>query len=141
MRLTRVQSRRFQLEQARLPLVALIDVVLFLLIYFVMAGNLAAEESALASALRTDRPGPSGAADLVPVILTVEAGDAGSARFRLGQRLVTTQEDLKAALDKLPKQQGVVVRVRPDVTVSAAAIALQAATDAGFDKVSYVPAR
>jgi biopolymer transport protein ExbD len=53
----RKQSRRLDPASLRLPLIALIDVVLFLLFYFIIAGNLAAEEGELASTLKTSSGG------------------------------------------------------------------------------------
>ena len=57
MKFLRREDRRFRPEKVRLPLIALIDVVFFLLIYFVIAGTMAGEEAQLASALRADRKG------------------------------------------------------------------------------------
>ena len=51
MRLTRRESSRVEMEKIRLPLVAMIDVILFLLFYFIVAGNLAAEEATLSTTL------------------------------------------------------------------------------------------
>lgn len=136
MKFTRREDTRFELDKVRLPLVALIDVVLFLLMYFVIAGTLAAEESQLAASLKTD--GKSGrSSDLVPLVLNVEPGGS----YRLGERLVGDQASLAVLLKQLPKDQGVVVRVNGAASVEQAAAALQAAHDAGFDKVSYVPAK
>lgn len=136
MKLTRREDTRFELDKVRLPLVALIDVVLFLLMYFVIAGTLAAEESQLAASLKTDAKGTR-ASDLQPLVLNVEASGA----FRVGERIVGDQVGLATLLKQLPKEQGVVVRVNDAATVETAAAALQAAHDAGFDKVSYVAAK
>jgi biopolymer transport protein ExbD len=137
MKFGRAEDRRFALEKVRLPLVALIDVVLFLLLYFVMAGTLAPEETELPSALRTDRQGAGQGADLQPQILYVE-NTAGQTRYRLGERAVSDRPSLEALLKQLPRQTGVTVRVAPEVQVQAAASALQACRNAGFEKVSYV---
>jgi len=140
MKLVRTEDTRFQLEKVRLPLVALIDVVLFLLMYFVIAGTLAAEESQLATSLKTDRKSAGQGSDLQPLVLNVEP--AGSSyRFRLGERSVTDQASLAALLKQLPKGEGIVVRVSDAVTMDAVASAHQAVNDAGFSKVSYVPSK
>lgn len=139
MKLSRHEDTRFQLERVRLPLVAFIDVVLFLLMYFIFAGSLSDEESQLAASLKTDKPSQS-TSDLAPLVLHVEP--VGPAfRFRLGERSAGDQASLVSILKQLPKRDGIIVRVRGEVPVDAAAIALQAASDAGFDKVSYVPGR
>ena len=140
MKFIRREDRRFEIEKVRLPLIALIDVVLFLLLYFMIAGTMAGEESLLASSLRTDKPGKGHGSDLQSQILFVEqTGDA--ARFRLGDRSVQDRPGLAVLLKQLPKDSGIIVKVAPQVRVEAAAAALQACKDAGFQKVSYVPGR
>jgi biopolymer transport protein ExbD len=137
---TKAQDRKFSIERVRLPLVALIDVILFLLIYFVMAGTLAAEESQLPSSLRTDRQAAGKGSDLSPQIVFVE-WIAGATRFRIGERVMNDKAALAGVLLQLPKDSGVVVKVTGAVSVEGAASALQACRDAGFSKVSYVPAK
>jgi biopolymer transport protein ExbD len=133
---TRSHDRRFSIDKVRLPLVALIDVILFLLIYFVMAGTLAGEEAQLAAALRTDKQGAGAGSDLAPQIVFVDARG-----FKLGERLFSDKAALSPVLAQLPKQNGIIVKVVGAAPVEAAAGALQACKDAGFTKVSYVPAK
>jgi biopolymer transport protein ExbD len=140
MNFTKREDRRFEIEKVRLPLLALIDVVLFLLLYFMVAGSLAGAEAELSASLRTDKPGKGKGTNLVTQILYVEpAGDA--ARFRLGDRVVTDKGSLGVVLKQLPKENGIIVKAASQVRVEAAAAALQACKDAGFDKVTYVSAR
>lgn len=141
MKFLRREDRRFQPEKVRLPLVALIDVVFFLLIYFVIAGTMAGEEAQLAAALRADKQGAGKGSDLSPQLLFVEPGATGKARFRIGERQTEDRLSLTAILKQLPRENGVIMRVASGVTVEAAAAALQATRDAGFVKVSYVPAK
>jgi len=136
---TRAQERRFSIEKVRLPLVALIDVILFLLIYFVMAGSLAAQESQLSSALQTEKQKAGPGSDLAPQVLFVE-GKPGETRFRIGERVMRDRPALTGVLKQLPKENGIRVRVSGETVVESAAAALQACRDAGFQKVSYVPA-
>ncbi len=140
MKFLRDADRRFEMEKVRLPLIALIDVVLFLLLYFMIAGTMAGEESLLASSLRTDKPGKGKGSDLQSQILSVEPSGE-SARFRLGDRSVQDKAGLAVLIKQLPKESGIIVKVAPQVRVEAAAAALQACKDAGFQKVSYVPGR
>ncbi len=140
MKFLRKEDRRFEMEKVRLPLIALIDVVLFLLLYFMIAGTMAGEESLLASSLRTDKPGKGHGSDLQSQILFVEPGGA-TARFRLGDRSVQDKAGLAVLLKQLPKDSGIIVKVAPQVRVESAASALQACKDAGFQKVSYVPGK
>jgi biopolymer transport protein ExbD len=137
MRFSRRQERRFAIERVRLPLIALIDVVLFLLLYFVMAGTLAPEEMELPSALKTERQAAGPGADLQPQVLFVESR-GGQVRFRVGERAVSDRAGLEAVLRQLPKATGVTLKVAPDVQVQSAVLALQACIDAGFERVSYV---
>jgi biopolymer transport protein ExbD len=133
---TRTQERRFSIEKVRLPLIALIDVILFLLIYFVMAGTLAGEEAQLAAALKTDKQGAGAGSDLAPQIVFVDPKG-----FKLGDRVFADKGSLTPVLAQLPKQNGIIVKVGGAAPVEAAAGALQACKDAGFTKVSYVPAK
>jgi biopolymer transport protein ExbD len=140
MKFSRPEDRRFAPGRIRLPLVAMVDVVLFLLLYFLVVGTLAGEEGHLPSAVTTERPQATRAADLQPQIVYVEAqGDA--VVFRIGEHIARDKAALTEVLRQLPQEGGVVVRVAGQVQVDHAAAALQACNDAGFRKVSYVPAR
>jgi biopolymer transport protein ExbD len=140
MKFTRSEDRRFAIEKVRLPLVALIDVVLFLLLYFMIAGTLAGDESLLASSLQTEKRGAGRGSDLQAQILYVEGSPQGT-RFRLGDRVVNDRAGLASLLRQLPRENGILVKVAPQARVDGAAAALQACKDGGFQKVSYVPAR
>lgn len=130
-------ARRSQAFRApRLQSVALIDVVLFLLLYFISATELTPDESQLSAALRTDAQG-SGTSSFTPQILTVSKGPV----YRIGDRLITTREALAVLARQLPKEAGVVVRVADDADAGAVTQAIQVFHDAGFLKISYVPAR
>lgn len=137
MRFSRTR-RRLDPASIRLPLIALIDVILFILLYFMLAGTLADEEADLATTLRTEKGTSTAASDLVPQTLYVESA-GGAARFRIGDRVETDRGALVGVLRQLRKEMGIIIRVQPDVPVAAAAAAIQAAKDAGFAKVSYVP--
>jgi biopolymer transport protein ExbD len=140
MKIGRREDRRFSIERVRLPIVPLVDVILFLLIYFVMAGTMAAEEAELAAALKTERQSAGPGTDLSPQIVLVEA-PGGAVRFRIGERTFANRASLANVLGQLPKENGVIVKVGGEAPVEAAAGALQACKDAGFQKVSYVPAK
>lgn len=135
----RASNRRRPPAPMRLPLIALIDVVLFLLFYFIIAGSLSGVESSLAAAIGTESKGRAGA-DLAPQVLQVETSPGGI-RYRIGDRTMTDRATLVALLKKLPQRTGIVVKVAGDAPVSAAATALQSCKDAGFTKVSYVPTK
>lgn len=121
----------------RLPLIALIDVVLFLLFYFMVAGNLAAEEAELASALGAKGGGKASA--LQTQLLRVEMTDAGP-EFRMGGRMMPDRASLRSVLDELPKEPGIILRVDGRVPVETTATALQTIKDAGFEKITFLAA-
>lgn len=128
-------------ERARLPMTSLIDVVFLLLIYFMVTASMTAREGDLSSALRAQREGGGSAADLQPQIVDVQRSDGGAVQFRIGEHIADSRQGLTAILAQLQAEHGVFIRVAGDVPVDAAAAAMQAAKDAGFQKVTYVPRR
>ncbi len=137
MKLKRTRQKGL-VNTGRLPMVAMIDVALFILMYFLFASELADNEARLAAAIKTDARG-GGSAALQPQVVHVEPGPRGP-RFRIGDRTVESRDALAGILELLPKEAGVVIRVSDDVQVSAMAAATQAAKNAGFRKISNVPA-
>jgi biopolymer transport protein ExbD len=123
----------------RLPLVALIDVVLFLLLYFVVSYSVSGEERELGVALATIGTGmQAGAAGSEPrpqMVLVRWAGEGPE--FRVGSDVVAGGRALVALLEGLPKEPGMVVAAAADAPVEATAAAIQAGRDAGFEKISY----
>lgn len=133
------RHRRGRSRLERLQLTAMIDVIFLLLIFFMTTTTLATPEAELASGLQAEREGGR-AADLAPQIVeVVRIGDAPA--FRLGERVMRDKASLQAVLETLPRDAGVFVKVSAGVDVAAAAAALQACRDAGFERVTYVPAR
>lgn len=127
-------------ETMRLQLVALIDVVLFILLYFMLATSFASEEGSLSAAMGSDKGGGRGKSNLQPQIVSVEML-GGQPVYRIGSRIAKDMPQLAALLKLLPKQDGVFIKVSGAVPVDSAASAIQAAKDAGFIKVSYVPTK
>lgn len=123
-----------------LPLTSLIDVVFLLLIYFLFSSSFSVPESNLSAAIRTERRGSGQAGDLTPQIVHVLVQN-GTEVFRVGDRLLTEQRALTDLLKQLPKERGVFVKVSAQASVGAAAAAVQATKDAGFTRVTYVPAK
>jgi biopolymer transport protein ExbD len=141
MRMTaRRRSGLLELSEMRLPLIALIDVILFLLMYFLLAGSLESEERELATTLGSGSPVHGDAGGFTPQVVEV-TNDAGRAVFRLGTRTAASREALADLLRGLPKEPGIVVRVADDAPVEAAAAAVQACRDAGFARIAYQPGR
>lgn len=141
MRLSRRRSGRLEVEDLRLPLIALIDVVLFLLFYFIIAGAMSGVETELPTALGTSRSGAGQASSLQPQVLSivwVSGGDA-HAEYKLGQRTMRERRTLANVLAALPKDVGLIIKPSPDAPVEAIATAIQIARDAGFKRISYAP--
>jgi len=131
------RGSRFRSKRVRLQFTSMIDVIFLLLIFFMTTTTLTTPESQLGSALQSQE-GRAGATDLEPQIIDVGPGGEAPV-YRLGSRRFRDARSLRAALTLLPKEQGVFVRVADKARVEWAAGALQAARDAGFEKVSYVP--
>ncbi len=132
------KRKRLDPAQLRLPLVALIDVVLFLLMYFMVAGTMGAEEKEIAAALTVDKGGQQRSA-MLPTILTItREGSENLLVFRLGERSFTSQIALTEFLTSLPKDAGMVIKAGPTTTVADIAAAMQAGRGAGFTRLSFV---
>lgn len=116
---------------------SMIDVVFLLLIFFLVTSSFAPEEGRIESALQAEGRGAA-SSDLQPQVVNVERS-GGVVVYRVGQRVTTSVQELVSILRQLPREAGVAVRVSGDVPVGAAASAMQAAHDAGFEKRSYVP--
>ncbi|TVQ30589.1 MAG: biopolymer transporter ExbD [Phycisphaeraceae bacterium] len=130
---------KFMRVTARVHITGMIDVIFLLLIFFMTTTTLAVPESQLSSALQTQYDAGS-AADFQPII--VEAGVVmDSPAYRLGERIIRDPLELVRVLRELPREQGVFFRVESGVSVDWIASGIQACRDAGFTKVTYVPAQ
>lgn len=138
MNLTPRSERTQRSRLGALPMTSMIDVVFLLLIFFLVTSSFAPEEGRIESALQTEGSGAA-SSDLQPQEVNVERSGSVVV-YRVGQRVTTSVQELVSILRQLPREAGVAVRVSGDVPVGAAASAMQAAHDAGFEKRSYVPA-
>ncbi len=120
----------------RLPLIGMIDVFFLLLVYFVVSSTISQPEDELGAALRQESSQAS-ATDLQPQYVEVQRSQSGAV-YKVGSRTLQTREELVEVLSELPKEAGVFVRVNDDAPVWAAAAALQACHDAGYEKLTYV---
>jgi biopolymer transport protein ExbD len=135
----RVRPSRRRLERITLNLASMIDVTFLLLAYFMLTMVLTAREDHLSPTLQTQRDTLSGeASDFQPQVIEVLVLD-GAPAYRLGARRFRTREELAAALEGLPTEVGVFIKVFDGVEVGYAVAALQLARDAGFEQVTYVP--
>jgi len=137
----RVKPNRRRMDRVVLNLAAMIDVTFLLLMYFMVATVLEDQESRLSAMLASDAASAEGGqGDFQPQNVEVKMVE-GVPSYTLGARVFHKRDDLTAALDRLPTSAGVYVRVGNDVPVGFAVAAVQAAHDAGFVQVTYVPAK
>lgn len=134
----RASGSRLDPSGLRLPLIALIDVILFLLMYFMLAGSLDSEEAELPTAIRAEQRAGRGTPETGAPIIDVSTVN-GRTEFRVGAHRLGTREELTDVLRQLPTLAGAIIRVSDSSTVAAAAAAAQACADAGFEKISYLP--
>ncbi|MHC4414545.1 MAG: ExbD/TolR family protein [Planctomycetota bacterium] len=140
MRLSRRPSRR-RIEGIALNLVSMIDVTFLMLIYFMATMVLAKPEDRLSPSLQTQSQSAAGpTADFQPQLVDVLLID-GAPAYRLGEKVLRQKVDLLTALERLYKPAGLFVRAADDAQVGFVAGAIQAARDAGFEQVTYVPAQ
>lgn len=119
----------------------MIDVTFLLLIYFMVTTVLAKQEDRLSPTLQTESESASGEmSDFQPQIVKVMVVD-GAPGYQLGPNVFRSKENLRDTLRGLPKTAGVFIHVHNDLPVGFAVAAIQAARDAGFDQVTYVPAK
>lgn len=136
----RIKPSRRRNDRITLNLASMIDVTFLLLIYFMVTTVLTKQEDRLSPTLQTENESPSGEqSDFQPQIVKVMNMD-GEPVYQLGPRLLREARALRDALEGLPKTAGVFVHVHDNVSVGFAVSAIQAARDAGFDQVTYVPA-
>ena len=132
------KSRRGAHGPISLNMTSMIDATFLLLAYFIFTTVSGDQESQLMADVSASRVG-TGSSALSPQIVDVES-DASGAVFRIGARNIRAREELAAVLKQLPHDIGIVVRVHSGPDVAAVAAAMQAAQDAGFEKVTYVTA-
>ena len=137
----RFQPRRSRLRVDRLTmnLASMIDVTFLLLVYFIVSTVMARPEDQLTSAIQTRDAETAGSEiDFQPQIVEVLRLD-GAPAYVIGDRRLRELGGLRAVLDDLPTELGVFIRVSGDIPVEFALSAVQAARDAGFEQVTYVP--
>lgn len=122
---------------AKLPLIGMIDVFFLLLVYFLTSATITPAEEELAAALSAETEDAS-AASLEPQVIRVGSAEAGDARFAVSGVSLSSQAELTRLLEQLPKEPGVFVRASDDAVVADVAAALQACSDAGFERITYV---
>lgn len=136
----RVRQTRRGLSQVALNLTSMIDIIFLLLIYFMVTMVVSQPEDRLSPTLQTKRNAASGdSTDFQPQVIEVVIVD-GAPGYRLGSQVYRDKTSLADRLAELPKEAGVFITVSGNVSVGFATAAVQAARDADFEKVTYVPA-
>ena len=125
---------------SELNMTPMIDCVFLLLIFFMTTASFIRPERELNPAIKVQRASAKAAGDLQPAVIDVVMGSGGKFVFKLGGREIQTQQELTQVLRQFDnKIQGAFVRVSDDAIFDLPAAAIQAAKDAGFPFVSYVP--
>lgn len=139
MRLTSRSSRHG--SKIELQMSSMIDVVFLLLIFFIVTTSINKTERELDPAIKVQKSSLSQTtSDLAPAIVDIVRGMSGSYVYKLGGREMTASTELTEVLRQFDnKEDGAVVRVEDDAPFDMAASAIQAAKDARFLRVSYVP--
>jgi biopolymer transport protein ExbD len=137
----RVPPTRRRYDRITINLAAMIDVSFLLLFYFMVATMLEDRETRLSTGLQTQSPGAAGSVgDFQTQNIDVRVIDSAPA-YQVGHRVLRERASLAEAIAPLPKGAGVFVKVYDDVPVGFAVAAIQVARDAGFEQVTYVPAK
>lgn len=140
MHIRKSPSRR-RLDRITINLASMIDISFILLFYFLVATMLEDRENRLSTGLQTQSASAATAAgDFQTQVIEVRMIENQPA-YKVGERVCHDRASLAAVLQPLPKSQGAFVKVYDTVEVGFAVAAVQIARDAGFDQVTYVPAK
>ena len=137
----RFQTRRSRVRVDRLTLnlASMIDVTFLLLVYFIVSTVMARPEDQLTSAIQTrDADSAGSEIDYQPQVVEVVSIE-GVPSYVIGNRRLRDLPGLRDVLRDLPTELGVFIRVSGEIPVEFALSAVQAARDAGFEQVTYVP--
>ena len=135
-----VSSKRRRYDRIVVNLASMIDVSFLILFYFMTGTMLGDREKRLSTALQTQSSSAAAAMDFQPQFVEVRAVDGGPA-YVLGMHVCRSRAELAKVLEPLPKNPGVFVKVFEGTDVGFAVPAIQVARDAGFEQVTYVPAK
>jgi len=132
-------SKRRSLNRTALNLSSMIDVTFLLLIYFIVTTVFTPPEDVLSPALKVEEGTSSQEQDFEPQIVTVVLRDSKPA-YILGEQVIRDRLQFAELINKLPREPGIIIRVQDDVPVGFAVAAIQESRNAGFERVTYVPA-
>ncbi|MBT4523406.1 MAG: biopolymer transporter ExbD [Phycisphaerae bacterium] len=133
------KSNRRGINRATLSLSSMIDVTFLLLIYFIVTTVLSKPEDQLNPALLIDQGSVVEDSLMDPQIIYVQTKNLQPV-YKLGSQQFSDRSALAEVLKVLPKEPGIIIKADDSVTVGFAVAAIQESRDAGFTKVTYVPA-
>ena len=133
------KSNRRGISRATLSLSSMIDVTFLLLIYFIVTTVLSKPEDQLNPALLIDQGSVVEDSLMDPQIIYVQTKNL-QLIYKLGSQQFSDRSALAEVLKVLPKEPGIIIKADDSVTVGFAVAAIQESRDAGFTKVTYVPA-
>ncbi len=133
------KSNRRGINRATLSLSSMIDVTFLLLIYFIVTTVLSKPEDQLNPALLIDQGSVVEDSLMDPQIIYVQTKNL-QLIYKLGSQQFSDRSALAEVLKVLPKEPGIIIKADDSVTVGFAVAAIQESRDAGFTKVTYVPA-
>lgn len=118
---------------------SMIDVTFLLLIYFLVTTVLTPPEDELNPALEVQEGAGESSDELEPQIVDV-VKRGNDEIYLIGSQSIQSRDALFDVLSKLPHEPGLIVKVDGTTSVAFALAAIQEARNAGFEKVTYVPA-
>ncbi|HIB00413.1 MAG TPA: biopolymer transporter ExbD [Phycisphaerales bacterium] len=132
-------NQRRGLNRAALNLSSMIDVTFLLLIYFIVTTVFIAPEDLLSPALKVEEGTSSVNQDFEPQVVTVTMQGTEPA-YVIGGLVIMNRKQFADTISKLPREPGIIIRVQDNVPVGFAIAAIQESRNAGFERVTYVPA-
>ena len=132
------KSRR-NINKGVVNMSSMIDVTFLLLIYFLVTTVLTPPEDELNPALEVQEGAGESSDELEPQIVDV-VKRGNDEIYLIGSQSIQSREGLFDVLSKLPHEPGLIVKVDGTTSVAFALAAIQEARNAGFEKVTYVPA-
>ena len=117
----------------------MIDVTFLLLIYFILTTVFTLPEDKLSPALKIEDGSASQEQEFEPQIVTVTIQGTEPA-YVIGEQVIRNREQFATIISKLPREPGIIIRVDDAVPVGFAIAAIQESRNAGFERVTYVPA-
>lgn len=132
-------AKRRRINSTALNLSSMIDVTFLLLVYFIVTTVFTPPEDLLSPALKVEEGTSSQQEEFEPQIVTISIQGANPA-YLIGEQVLRNREQFVTVISKLPREPGIIIRVEDTVPVGFAIAAIQESRNAGFERVTYVPA-